>query len=105
VLHERLEDSPDTLRLKTGEMRSKMTKLQDVVTVFAKLRKLCGISSTMQPTFARNGKLRMKSVGKVRVRVAETQGKFPEAHEKVQDAHLLVTVAMSDMAEVQEGSL
>ena len=47
----------------------------------------------------------MKSVGKMRVRVAETQGKLPEAHEKVQDGHLLVTVAMSDMAEVQEGSL
>ena len=73
--------------------------------MFAKLRKLCGTSSTTQPTFARNGKLCVKSVGKMRVRVAETQGKLTEAHEKVQDAHLLVTVAMSDMAEVQEGSL
>ena len=73
----------------TDEVRSKMTKLQDLVDV------VCGTSSTMHPTFTRNGKLPLKNVGKMRARVAETQGKLRQA--------LLVTVAMSDMAKIQEG--
>ena len=72
----RFQDSHETLRLKTDEMRSKMTALQEVVDGVREAQEVVRNLQHNAATFARNGKLRVKSVGKMSVRVAETQGKL-----------------------------
>ena len=60
-----------------------MTTLQEVVDGVREAQEVVRNLQHNATTFARNGKLRVKSVGKMSVRVAETQGKLREAHEKV----------------------
>ena len=79
---------PNTLRLQTDEMRSKMTSLQECS------RPSQEIESCAWKTWERC------------VYVSLRHKENSEKHMRwSRDAHLLVTVAMSDVAEVQEGSL